>query len=104
MAEFVKVAEVGDLLPGEMTVVELDGHLICLANVAGQYCAVEDDCTHVGGPLDEGDLEGAVLTCPWHLAQFDVRTGHVLRGPARADLPAYEVRVEGDDVLLARPA
>jgi nitrite reductase/ring-hydroxylating ferredoxin subunit len=103
VAEFVKVAEVGDLAPGEMAVVELDGHLICLANVEGALYAVEDDCTHVGGPLDEGDLEGPVLTCPWHLAQFDVRTGRTLRGPARDPLATYEVCVEGDDVLLARP-
>jgi len=101
--EFVKVAQIDDIPSGTMTVVELDGHLICLANVDGQFCAVEDDCSHIGGPLDEGDLEGEVLTCPWHLAQFNIRTGQVLRGPARQNLPVYEVRVAGDDVLLARP-
>jgi 3-phenylpropionate/trans-cinnamate dioxygenase ferredoxin component len=104
VAQFVKVADVREVAPGEMAVVELDGHLICLANVAGRFCAVEDDCTHVGGPLDEGELDGEVLTCPWHLAQFNILTGRVLRGPARTDLPTYEVHVEGDDVLLARPA
>lgn len=104
MPEFVKVAQTADLEPGTMTVVEVDGHLICLANVAGRYCAVEDDCTHVGGPLDEGELEGEVLTCPWHLAQFNICTGKVLRGPARTDLPTYEVRIAGHDILLARPA
>ena len=103
MSEFVKVARVDEVAPGEMLVVEVDGRLICLANVAGQLYAIEDDCTHVGGPLDEGDLEGEVLTCPWHLAQFDVRSGKVLRGPARENLPTYEVRVEGGDVLLGRP-
>ena len=104
MAEFVKVAQTADVAPGEMIVVELDGHLICLANVGGRFYAVEDDCTHVGGPLDEGELRGEVLTCPWHLAQFNICTGKVLRGPARIDLPTYAVRVEGVDVLLARPA
>ena len=103
MAEFVKVAQVDEVQPGAMTVIELDGHLICVANVAGRFCAVEDDCTHVGGPLDEGELDGEVLTCPWHLAQFNIRTGRVLRGPARTDLPTYQVQVEGNDVLLARP-
>jgi nitrite reductase/ring-hydroxylating ferredoxin subunit len=86
-----------------MTVIELDGHLILLAWVDGQLRAAEDDCTHVGGPLDEGEREGPVLTCPWHLAQFDLRTGQVLRGPAREDLRTYAVRVEGEDVLLERP-
>lgn len=103
MPEFVKVADVYEVPPGEMTVIELDGHLICLAWVEDRLYAVEDDCTHVGGPLDEGELEGEVLTCPWHLARFDFRTGHVLRGPARADLPTYAVRVEGEDVLVERP-
>ena len=103
MPDFVKVAHLREVPPGEMTVIELDSHLICLAWFDGRLYAVEDDCTHVGGPLDEGELQGAVLTCPWHLAQFDVRTGHVLRGPARADLPTYAVRVEGEDVLVERP-
>jgi nitrite reductase/ring-hydroxylating ferredoxin subunit len=101
--EFVKVARLGEVPPGEMTVIELEGHLICLVWVAGRLYAVEDDCTHVGGPLDEGELDGEVLTCPWHLARFDVRTGRVLRGPARDDLPTYSVRVEGEDVLVQRP-
>lgn len=102
MAEFVAVARVGDVPPGTLRVVEMAGHLVCLANVDGRFYAVEDDCTHIGGPLDQGDLEGEVLTCPWHFAQFDIRTGRVLRGPARENLPAYEVRVEGEAILLAR--
>lgn len=104
MPEFVKVAQLSELPPNAMSVIELDGHLICLTWVEGRLYAIEDDCTHVGGPLDEGELEGAVLTCPWHLAQFDVRTGRVLRGPARVDLPTYAVRVEGEDVLVERPS
>jgi nitrite reductase/ring-hydroxylating ferredoxin subunit len=103
VAEFVKVADLHEVPPDQMTVVELDGHLICLAWVNGRLYAIEDDCTHVGGPLDEGELEGQVLTCPWHLAQFDVTTGRVLRGPARTDLHTYEVRVAGEDILLTRP-
>jgi 3-phenylpropionate/trans-cinnamate dioxygenase ferredoxin component len=102
--DFVRVAHVDEVPSDAMTVVELDGHLICLGWVEGHLYAIEDDCTHVGGPLDEGELEGAVLTCPWHLAQFDLRTGRVLRGPAREDLRTYAVRVEGDDVLLERPS
>ena len=103
MPEFVKVATLSDVSRGETTVIELDGHLICMAWIEGRLYAVEDDCTHVGGPLDEGDLEGPILTCPWHLAQFDMRTGRVVRGPAREDLRTYAVRVDGDDVLLERP-
>ncbi len=98
---FVKVAQVGDVLPGHLLRVEVVGRLVCLARVDDQIYAVDDDCTHISGALDQGELEGCVLTCPLHLACFDVRTGKVLRGPARDDLPTYAVRIEGDDVLVA---
>ena len=103
MGEFVKVACVDEIAPGELLRVEVAGRLVCLANVDGAIYAVDDDCTHVSGPLDRGDLEGSVLTCPLHLACFDVRTGKVLRGPARDDLPTYTVRVEHGDVYVAVP-
>jgi nitrite reductase/ring-hydroxylating ferredoxin subunit len=103
MGGFVAVARVADVPPGALAGVEVDGRRLCLANVAGRFHAVAGECTHIGGPLDQGELEGAVLTCPWHFAQFDVRTGQVLRGPAREALPTYAVRVEGDAVLVARP-
>lgn len=103
MEGFVKVARLDDIAPGELLRVEVNGRLICLANVDGQVYAVDDDCTHISGPLDQGELEGCVLTCPLHLARFDVRTGKVLRGPARDDLPTYGVRVDGDDILVAAP-
>lgn len=98
---FVKVAQVGDVLPGRLLRVEVAGRLVCLARVDDHIYAVDDDCTHISGPLDQGELDGCVLTCPLHLACFDVRTGKVLRGPARDDLPTYAVRIEGDDVLVA---
>ena len=103
MDDFTRVASVQEIAPGELLRVEANGRLICLANVDGSIYAVDDDCPHIGGALDEGDLAGCVLTCPVHLAQFDVRTGRVLRGPARDDVPAYEVRVEGDDVYVRVP-
>ncbi|MGZ3679725.1 MAG: Rieske (2Fe-2S) protein [Ktedonobacterales bacterium] len=103
LEKFVKVARVDDVSPGELLRVEVAGRLICLARVDDQIYAVDDDCTHISGPLDQGELEGCVLTCPLHLACFDVRTGKVLRGPARDDLPTYAVRIEGDDVLIAEP-
>jgi nitrite reductase/ring-hydroxylating ferredoxin subunit len=65
-------------------------------NVAGRVCATQAKCTHRGGPLSEGALDGSTVTCPWHGSQFDVCTGAVRRGPAREPLETYPVTVEGD--------
>lgn len=101
MGAFVEVAQMSEIAPGALLRVEVEGRLVCLANVGGTIYAVDDDCTHISGPLDEGELEGCVLTCPWHLARFDVRTGAALRGPAREPLPTYAVRVEGSSIFVA---
>ncbi len=103
MGTFVRVAELNEIAPGELLRVEVAGRLLCLANVEGTIYAVDDDCTHISGPLDQGELDGCVLTCPIHLARFDVRNGKVLRGPARDDLPTYAVRIEGDAILVETP-
>ena len=100
---FVRVARTRDIAPGELLRVEVAGRLVCLANVDGVMYAVDDECTHIGGALSDGELEGCVLTCPVHLARFDVRDGRVLRGPAREDVRTYTVRVEGEDVLIEEP-
>ncbi|HEV2461130.1 MAG TPA: non-heme iron oxygenase ferredoxin subunit [Ktedonobacterales bacterium] len=97
---FVRVARLRDIAPGELLRVEVAERLVCLANVNGTIYAVDDECTHIGGALSDGELEGCVLTCPVHLARFDVRDGRVLRGPAREDVRTYAVRVEGDDILI----
>jgi 3-phenylpropionate/trans-cinnamate dioxygenase ferredoxin component len=98
---FIKVARVRDIPDGGLHRVEVGAQLVCLANVGGQIYAVSDDCPHIGGALSDGELAGCVLTCPVHLAQFDVRSGRVLRGPAREDVPAYAVRVVGDEVYVS---
>jgi len=103
MSDFIKVAELDEIEEGELMAIEADGELICLAKVDGAICAFTDNCTHISGPLNEGDLEGDVLTCPWHGAQFNVRTGKVLRGPARQDILTYPVRVEGNSIMLQLP-
>ncbi len=103
MADFIKVADVNELKEGAMMQVEVDGEVICLAKVDGTICAFSDNCTHIGGPLNEGELEGYEVTCPWHGAQFDVRTGKVLCGPAQQDVPTYPVKVEGESVFISLP-
>lgn len=100
---FIPAARLDDIPPGGLRRVEIEGRLILLARVADQVYAADDDCTHISGPLDQGELDGYVLTCPIHLARFDIRDGSVLRGPARDPLPTYPVRLEGDHVLVALP-
>src|SRR5690349_10016131 len=103
MTEFIKVAEQDELEEGGLMAVEVEGDPICLARVDGAVYAFTDNCTHISGPLNEGDLEGCVLTCPWHGAQFDVRTGKVLRGPARQDIMTYPVKIEDNSILISLP-
>ena len=75
-----------------------------LANVAGAFVAFSDVCTHVGGPLSEGDLEGTEVTCPWHGSVFSVQTGAVIRPPARSPVRTYQVQIDGDQVYVGGPA
>ena len=102
MPEFRSVAKASELAPGQLKHVELeDGTQVCLANVEGRFYAMGGECTHMGGPLGEGELDGTTVTCPWHSGEFDVTTGEVRGPPPEDNEPVYEVRVEGDDVQVA---
>ncbi len=103
MSEFLKVAELDEVPVGSLRAFEVDGEPVCLANVDGTIYAFTDNCTHISGPLSDGELSGCVLTCPWHLAQFDVRTGKVLRGPARQEVLTYPVKIDGQTILISLP-
>ncbi|MFQ5663352.1 MAG: Rieske (2Fe-2S) protein [Terriglobia bacterium] len=100
MPEYVKVAVTGDLEPNQGKLVEVQGKKIALFNVDGRYCAIDDTCTHRGGPLSEGELEGGEVTCPWHGAKFKVTSGEVLGPPASQGVTPYKVRVNGSDIEL----
>jgi nitrite reductase (NADH) small subunit len=100
MANTIKVAHVNDLSPGSGTTVEAEGQRIALFNVKGTFHAIDDTCPHRGGPLGEGELHGAIVTCPWHGATFDVQTGAVTGPPARASVRSFRVRIEGNDLLV----
>ncbi len=103
MTDFFKVAQVDDLEDGDLMAVEVDGEPVCLAKVEGCIYAFTDNCTHISGPLNEGELDGEILTCPWHGAQFNITTGKVLRGPARQDIATYPVKVEDNAVFVSLP-
>jgi len=100
MAEFVKVAETREIPPGTMKVVEVHGERVTVANSKGTFFAFSDTCTHDGGPLCEGELEGEAVTCPWHFSRFSIRTGEVIDSPAPDPVRSYAVRIEGDAVLV----
>ena len=102
MGEFVRVASASDIPPGEMTIVEVDGEEIAIANLNGEYYAFQNECTHRGGPLGEGMLFGEVVECPFHGGQFNVKTGEVVQAPPSEPIPTYAVQVEGDDVKVAK--
>ena len=101
MAEYVTVAQTNQISPGEVILVEVGDESIAIANVEGKYYAFGAECTHAGGPLDEGDLDGTTLTCPWHGGEFDIETGRVVGPPPQENVPTYEVRVEGTDIQIA---
>jgi nitrite reductase/ring-hydroxylating ferredoxin subunit len=100
MSKVVKIAETKDVAPGTGKVLTADGHSLALFNVAGTFYVIDNACTHMGGPLGEGALAGEVVTCPWHGAEFNVKTGEVLAPPARRGVRSFPVQVQGDDVLV----
>jgi nitrite reductase/ring-hydroxylating ferredoxin subunit len=99
---FTAVAKVADVPPGTMVFVAIERERIVLANVEGSFYALRDVCGHRNAPLSRGRLEGHMIECPLHFAQFDVRTGRLIDGPVSADVPTYQVQVEGDAIWIKR--
>lgn len=101
MSDFTKVATVADIPPGSKKVVFHAGKRVMVANIEGEYFAVDDTCTHAQCSLGgEGFLDGHTITCGCHGGQFDIATGKVLALPPTIDLATYEIKVEGSDVLI----
>lgn len=98
--EFVRVASSSDIPSDKMKVVQYKGQAVCIANAMGSYYAIRNTCTHMGGPLAQGKLEGHVVECPWHGSRFDLATGEVKRGPAQTPEPVFEVKIEGTAILI----
>jgi 3-phenylpropionate/trans-cinnamate dioxygenase ferredoxin component len=101
MAEFVKVASRAGLPPGGKALTEVDGRPIAVFNVDGHFYAIDDVCTHDGGPLAEGALDGFEIQCPRHGARFDVRSGKALCLPAFEPVTPHRIEVRGDDIYVA---
>ena len=99
---FVPVTRVSELSPGAMKWVAVDRERVLVANVDGTFYALQDACGHRQAPLSRGTLEGHVVECPLHFAEFDVRTGKLSSGPISEDVPTYQVLVDGDVVYVKR--
>ena len=103
LVALVKLAEVGDVAPGTGKVVQAGEMALALFNLGGIFYALNNRCTHVGGPLGEGKVEGTVVTCPWHGSRFDITNGQVLGPPARRPVASYPVQVQGREVFVELP-
>ena len=97
---FVPVAKAAELSPGQMRWVAVNGERLVLANVEGVFYALSDVCGHRNAPLSRGKLDGYLIECPLHYAQFDVRTGELVNGPVSTAVPIYPVRIEGDTIFV----
>ena len=99
MAEFVRVTAAADVKPGQGIVAEANGKTLAVFNVDGTIHAINNTCCHREGPLGEGELDGDIVTCPWHGWRFNVTTGACMNNPS-AQVEAYEVKIEGEDVKV----
>jgi nitrite reductase (NADH) small subunit len=99
MANFVRVAALSEIPAGQAKMIEVNGKQIAVFNYDGTLYAIDNTCKHRGGPLAEGELEGTVVTCPWHGWTYDVTTGTSPDDPDCA-VDRYAVKVEGDDVMV----
>jgi 3-phenylpropionate/trans-cinnamate dioxygenase ferredoxin subunit len=102
--EFVPVATTSEVGPGQRLLLNVGDLSLAVFNIAGKYFAIADVCSHDAGPVGEGELEGEVIECPRHGGRFDLGTGKAIQLPAVEDIPAYPVRVEGDQILVGLPA
>jgi nitrite reductase/ring-hydroxylating ferredoxin subunit len=100
--DFVKVAVSKDIGHSSMKAVDVAGEKVCIVNIDGSYYAIGNVCTHMGGPLNEGTLEGFNVECPWHGSKFDVRTGEPTKPPARQAVSSYEVKVQDNKILVRK--
>ncbi|HKV04654.1 MAG TPA: Rieske 2Fe-2S domain-containing protein [Candidatus Acidoferrales bacterium] len=96
---FVRAARKDDVPVGKIYEFQVAGKAIAVANVAGKLFAINSVCLHQGGPLGEGELEGQIVTCPWHGWQYDVTTGKVVQSPGMG-VECYPVEVRGADIFV----
>lgn len=100
MSEFTRVASVKEIPDPGKRLYEVDDRMVVLFHIGGRFYCIDDVCTHDGGPLADGRLNGHEIACPRHGARFDVRNGKAVSMPATENTVVHEVRIEGGDVLV----
>lgn len=95
-----EVAKTSEINEGEAKLVEMDDTEIALFNLGGEFYAIANECCHIGGSLCDGDIDGHKVICPWHGAEFDIKTGKALADPAEVPLESYPVTVDGDTIKV----
>ncbi len=97
---FIKVASIKDIGPVAMKGFKAGGKDILFVNLKGKYFGLDNSCTHMGCDLSEGSLQGESVECPCHGSIFDIKTGKVLKGPAKKAAAVFKVKIEGGDLLV----
>jgi NAD(P)H-dependent nitrite reductase small subunit len=100
MSKFVEVSKVSAIPDQSAICVEVEDQRIALFNFGGQFYAIDDTCPHRGGPLSEGSITGEEVRCPWHGAQFNIKSGEVTSPPSPTGVTKYNVRVSGDAIEI----
>jgi 3-phenylpropionate/trans-cinnamate dioxygenase ferredoxin subunit len=101
MTTWQTVGRTSEIPPERVAVYQVGDHEVAVCNVGGQFYAIDDLCTHDGGSLDQGELDGEEIECPRHGARFDVKTGAVTQLPAFEPVETHDVRVEGENIQVA---
>ncbi len=96
---FLRAAKKDEIPVGVIREFQVNGKTVALANVGGQFYAIDNTCLHRAGPLGQGELEGKILTCPWHGWQYDVSSGKIAANPA-VGVESYAVEVRGEDIFV----
>jgi nitrite reductase/ring-hydroxylating ferredoxin subunit len=97
---FVEIAKTDEIPDGKMKVIKIDNNNILVTNIAGKYYAIGANCTHAGGDLSKGKMDGNIVICPRHGSKFDVITGKSVSGPAKQSVPIYQVKIQGKSILI----
>ncbi len=100
MSDFVSVAKASEFDDQPAKCVKVAGKTVALFKLGDEFFAIDDTCTHKGGPLSEGTIEGDEIECPWHGAHFNIRSGKVILDPAEEDVSTYDVRLSGDVIEI----